>query len=51
MSRSLLVVRNVSSPRVSLMLACRIMKKSSGGFKQAYNAQAGIGTDSLLIVT
>jgi transposase len=29
----------------------RIMKKSGGSFAQAYNAQAGVDTDSLLIVT
>lgn len=29
----------------------RIMKKSGGGFEQAYNAQAGVDTESLLIVT
>jgi transposase len=29
----------------------RIMKKSGGGFEQAYNAQAGVDTESMLIVT
>jgi transposase len=28
----------------------RIMKKSGGGFEQAYNAQAGVDTESMLIV-
>jgi hypothetical protein len=29
----------------------RIMKKSGGGFEQAYNAQAGVDTESMMIVT
>lgn len=29
----------------------RIMKKSGGGFEQAYNAQAGVDIESMLIVT
>jgi transposase len=29
----------------------RIMPKSGGGFEQAYNAQAGVDTESMLIVT
>jgi transposase len=29
----------------------RIMKKSGGGFEQAYNAQAGVDTESMLIVS
>ncbi len=29
----------------------RIMKKSGGGFEQAYNAQASVDTESMLIVT
>ena len=29
----------------------RIMPKSGGGFEQAYNAQAGVDTDTMLIVT
>jgi transposase len=29
----------------------RIMQKSGGGFEQAYNAQAGVDTESMLIVT
>jgi hypothetical protein len=29
----------------------RIMKKSGGGFEQAYNAQVGVDTESMLIVT
>jgi len=29
----------------------RIMKKSGGGFEQAYNAQAGVDTETMMIVT
>lgn len=29
----------------------RIMKKSGGGFEQAYNAQAGVDTESMMVVT
>ena len=29
----------------------RIMKKSGGGFEQAYNAQAGVDTESMMIIT
>jgi transposase len=29
----------------------RIIKKSGGGFEQAYNAQAGVDTESMMIVT
>jgi len=29
----------------------RIMPKSGGGFEQAYNAQAGVDTDTMLIIT
>gem|GEM_PF-5551660 len=51
MPRSLLVLRSAFSTCVSTLQGFHIMKTSSSGFKQAYNALAGVGTDSLRIVT